>query len=132
MPFATFAEFKHFLDGASVALTGKRASTHKSKRHEPRVEASDLNWWRSTDRSDGVSPESRNRNRAYLISYFELVEESMPVEGVRLPDGSFVWPDRSVVERSLRDGHLRFDPCERSFILTDEGRGFAHQSEPMT
>lgn len=55
MPFANFAEFKQFLDGASMALTGKRASTHRSARSAPRAEAGDLSWWRSTGRSDGLS-----------------------------------------------------------------------------
>jgi hypothetical protein len=125
MPFATHTEFKQFLDGASVALTGKRASTHKVRRTEPRQEASGLSWWRSTGRSDGVSEESLDRNRAYLISYFEAAAgDAVPATGIHLPDGSYVWPDRSVIERSLRDEHIRFDAAIGAFVLTEAGMQF--------
>lgn len=124
MPFATFSEFKQFLDGASVAMTGKRASTHRTKRNEPRKEAANLNWWRSTGRSDGLSQESLNRNRAYLISYFEAAGQLLPATGLALPDGSYVWPDRSVIERSLRDGHISFDSARQTFVLTEGGGRF--------
>jgi len=121
MPFATLIEFKQFLDGASVALTGKRASTHKVRRHEPRTEAADLNWWRSSGRSDGLSIESRHRDRAYLITYFEAAGPELPAVGLLLADGSYVWPDRSVIERSLRDGHITFNTHRCSFVLTEAG-----------
>lgn len=129
MSFATFVEFKQFLDGASMALTGKRASTHKVKRDGPRVDAADLSWWRSTGRSDGVSPESLKRNRAYLLGYFEAAKEALPATGLELPDGSFIWPDRSVIERSLRDGYVRFDEATSAFMLTLSGRQFISPSE---
>ena len=83
MSFATSVEFKQFLDGARVALIGKRASTHRVTRHGPRAEAANLSWWRSTGRSDGLSQESRNRNRTYLISYFEAAGPALPAVGFR-------------------------------------------------
>jgi hypothetical protein len=124
MPFANYSEFKQFLDGASMALTGRRASTHKSRKTAQRLEASNIRWWRSTGRSDGQSENSLQRNRAYLISYFEAADIHLPAMGLALADGSYIWPDRSVVERSIRDGHLKFEEKTCSFILTDAGRAF--------
>lgn len=123
MPFNSHVEFRQFLDGASMALTGKRASTHRVPRFKLRNESSEIAWWQSTGRTDGQSEFSLARNRAYLLAYFEAATP-FPAVGLRLADGAYICPDRSVIERSLRDGHVMFDPDNRVFCITAEGLRF--------
>jgi hypothetical protein len=122
MRFNTHSEFRHFLDGACVVLTGKAASTHKRADREPRIAARIKEWW-LTDRDDGNSQSSHSRNQAYLISYFALTNE-FPAAGLQLPDGSYVNADKSIIDRSIRDGHLDFHEERSSFSLTKRGHLF--------
>lgn len=125
MRFKTSTEFKHFLDGTCIALTGKLASTHRQIEKEPRIEACDQSWW-ITGRNDGNSRSSHDRNRAYLISYFTLIDK-FPAIGLQLQDGSYVNADKSVIDRSIRDGHVAFNKVQCSFSLTDEGSRFLNE-----
>ena len=97
MPFDSFPQFRSFLNSQAIALTGKEASTNKVPKRSPNLHATREAWWRSTGRTDGNSDASLRRNRAYLRAYVEAAGEVIPAVGVRLGDGAYVWPDRSVM-----------------------------------
>ena len=118
MPFATFSFFRSYLNDQSLALTGKEASSNKYPKHHRNPDAVDETWWRSTGRLDGQGEKSLNRNRAYLRAYVEAAGTTFSATGIQFQDGSLVWPDRSVIERSLRDGHLRFETQGALLALT--------------
>jgi hypothetical protein len=129
MAFDTYAEFRNFLDGASVALCGRRASTNRKPRTTFRENARDEKWWKSTGRQDGNGQESLMRNRAYLLAYFEAKPDRFPAIGICIGDGSIIWPDRSVMERSMRDGYVEFDAKNQDFVLTRKGIEFIRRAE---
>ena len=127
MPFSSFREFRDYLNVESRRLTGRDASTNTVPKSHRNQAGADETWWRSTGRLDGTSPISLNRNRAYLRTYYEACGNRIPSTGIGFGDGSVVWPDRSVMERSLRDGHLIFDTEHSQFEFTPTGLRFVQR-----
>jgi len=117
---ASFYEFRNFLNGACVALTGKPASTNKRPKNEPNTDAANLSFWQSTRRSD----DGGCRDKAYMSAYTYVSRGSIPMLGIRLSDGQYIWPDRAVIERSLRDGIIEHNRQNNTFDVTDLGRNW--------
>jgi hypothetical protein len=124
MPFASFEEFRARLVAETQSLTGKLPSSNKVPKWFPNEEGLSESWWRSTGRTDGISDKSLCRNRAYLRAYRAAGGDSFAATGITCGTGCYVWPDRSVIERSLRDDHLRFDPIAGIFQFTPAGLAF--------
>lgn len=124
MAFNSFADFRLYLDAESQKLTGKKASTHKTPLSRGDPNGANRSWWTSTGRHDGTTDSSLNRNRAYLRSYFAAEGVRFSATGVRFADGRFIRPDKSVMERSLRDRHVTFDDKSATFCFTYAGLSF--------
>ena len=129
MPFSSFGDFRQHLNSEARSLTGKSASSHKTPLGAPDQRGVLRAWWTSTRRTDGRSELSLNRNKAYLRTYFSACGRRFSATGIRFANSSFIRPDRSVMERSLRDGHVTFDDRTAHFQITDSGLAFLGLSE---
>lgn len=122
--FASFAAFREHLDAECQRLTDRPASSHKRPTTKLDQGARQGEWWTSTGRKDGRNAYSLARNRAFLRAYVAASGDEFDAVGIVLEDGTFIRPDRSVMERSLRDGHVSFDAAAGRFRLTPLGKEF--------
>ena len=122
--FASFEAFRERLDVECQTLLGRPASSHKRPSRKREHGARHEEWWTSTGRTDGCTADSLVRNRAFLRAYVAASGNDFDAVGIAFEDGTFVRPDKSVMERSLRDGHVLFDAPAGRFRITPLGREF--------
>ena len=104
------------LDGWTMLLDGKRASTNRSIKPSPNRAGVTESYWRA---HEGTTPDWRNtRSVAYLVAYLDMAGGAVPGEGIALGDG-YLWPDRAVMRAYLAANCIAL--TSGAFQLTDKG-----------
>jgi hypothetical protein len=99
-------------------------------RDEPREEAKDLDWWRTTDIGAGET----KRNKSYFRAYIRIANgdntikagDALPVRGLRLTPKGRLYMDRYFGGKMCERGFLEFQdrPAgmhEPAFVVTEAG-----------
>ncbi|MGK7653226.1 AAA family ATPase [Roseovarius sp. B08] len=101
-----FEDAQKILRKNCIHIDGKPNSASRQRKPKPNSAALDRDWWYEGD--IGRDSEPKTRGIALFVSYLQIANGRIPMDGLKLTDG-YIWLDRAVMRRLDKFGYLRME-----------------------